>query len=190
MARLSQRKGLQTRTYELELDKIRVSQRSPFKSISIVVPAEVVLGDRVTVTESSWPRFALAVFCTICAVSWPFMPDAEVGAKIAGPFLAAAAWAWWWSGRVQQTGFTRAGMRLNFLGDEHDPALAQFLAEVRADLRARIRRRILPLEPTGDAERDREAADWLRSKDLITEEEREELERALARRVVRPEEAN
>lgn len=82
--------------------------------------------------------------------------------------------------RRDQLGFADGERFIRFLRGRPSPkALDEFLALALGEARARARRRVLPLRPSGDPGLDRERATWLRNKGIVGPEEFAEFERTL-----------
>ncbi len=169
---LVQRHGMLRRTYVATDDGIRVSERSLSEGRTLTIPYEVLFANREEVFTASKHALWTAIVLAVLAVLVSFHDNAESGAGLFWGTFAAIAGAYYWASRRDQIEFSDGETMIRFLKNKPTAAeLDGFLTEARERGRKRIRAKLLPLVPTGDALRDRHRAAWLHDKGLITDGE-------------------
>jgi hypothetical protein len=181
IGKLVQRRHFRRRIYELTSENIRVHDRTPLGGETYDVPYDVLFGDRIDHTLSSYAAFILAVIATplgllCCLVLYLDPPDKNVLGNIAltcGFTLAGVVGLIYWPlSRHRQIQLVNGQYTLWVRRDRPtEEAVDAFLESALQLGRERLRRRLLPLVPSGDARRDRRFAIVLRDKGLITAEE-------------------
>jgi hypothetical protein len=180
--RLVQRRLLRERTYELRLEQIRVSDRTPLATQVYDVPYEVLFGHRIEHVTTS--RQALAVlgasafFTATSLIAFVLeykIPERQSQALI-GVLVFAVAFlvcsAFWLLSRRHQIQFINGQLSLYIRKDQPSVGVVDgFIEQARTRARDRMRTRLLPLRRSGDVRRDRRYAYMLRDKGIITAEE-------------------
>jgi hypothetical protein len=180
--RLVQHRLFRERTYELRLEQIRVSDRTPLSTQVYDVPYEVLFGHRIEHVTTSRQALtvvgASAFFTTTSLIAFVAeykIPEKQSQALI-GVFVFAFALlvcsAFWLFSRRRQTQFVNGQLSLYIRSDQPSVEVVEaFIEQARARARERMRTRLLPLRPSGNLRRDRRYAYMLRDKGIITADE-------------------
>jgi hypothetical protein len=172
---LVQRCGVVRRRFALVAEGIRVTEASLTSGRTVVVPYEVVYGETFERWSSSIRALLATIVMAVLAVVAVFVSDAERFAWLFWSIGAALAGAYYWATRREEVGYYDNGARIVFFRDRPSAeAFDAYLDEIHRRARERVRNRLLPLRPSGDARVDRERADKLLEKDIISEQERTE----------------
>lgn len=174
---LVQRRRLQRRRYELVDDGIRTSEHTLLGGTTQVIDYEVMFGDRVELRRSSEIAFWLSLGAIGAAILFAIghLLGAEDIEWYVAPLVALAAipfGAWFLISRGDLIWFHEGQLSLWFVRDQPSvEAVDAFLEEARSRARDRLRERVLPLLHTNNEYEDREHAQGLRDKGIISDRE-------------------
>jgi hypothetical protein len=171
---LVQRRKLQRRRYELVDDGIRAGEHTLLGGTTQVIPYDVMFGECVELRRSSQNAFWLALGAIGAAILFAIghLLGTEDIEWYVAPLVALAAipfGAYFLASRADLIWFHEGDLSLWVVRDQpsvHD--VDAFLEEARARARARLRERLLPLLHTGNEYDDRQHAQDLRDKGVIS----------------------
>lgn len=177
---LEQGSGLVRRSFTLVAEGIRTRESSLSGGKTVTIPYEVIFGDSFEVWTASRRALIAAVVMAGLSIVTMVVADTDRFAWLFWGVAACLAGGYYLFTRHDQFGFTDGSNRILFFRDRPSgAAIEAFLEEVQKRARARVRDKVWPLRSSGDARTDRDRAQVLRDKGIISAQEYAELEREL-----------